>query len=475
MSCNHDSETVSESCDPDNRTQPAAADSCVDDGSSSTSVLSRRRYVGLLGSGLGLSLFGTRAALASEHGDGNGDRAADSAAADDSTRPSGGFSWDETFTETSWIDEAGDDLNIETVTTLESTGEGSITEAFDNASDEPTVVVFEVGGVIELDSSENLRLEADQVWIAGQTAPAPGITITKGMFRIHGDECVAQHLSVMAGDETSDDENCIVIDGDDVMFDHCTAMWGTDEVGGMSNVCDRGSFINSIFAEGLYDSIHPKGPHSRGLHINDESTDLCIMGNLFAHNNRRNPLTRADAVIANNYTYNHGRSLVNFNSPAVPDISSVGNVFEMGPDSYPFDERAIHQYDATLYADDTVSIPSGRPQTDDGPTVVDEPPIWPSGLDRERIVPSEDVPTFVLTTAGARPADRPSVDQQLIDERVGGDAGEIIDSQAEVGGYPDYEKTTRALSVPETGLLEWIDEHTAAVEHTTAPDTAHIE
>jgi len=471
VSYNHENEIVSESCETDDSTQESPGDDTSADSSlPSTSVLGRRGYIGLLGAGGITSLFGSRPASASEQSSADTGGETDSSSGPDTEQPSGGFTWDETFTDTSWIEAAGDDLNVERVTTLESTGSGSITAAFDNASDQPTVIVFEVGGVIDLDSSENLRLEEDRVWIAGQTAPAPGIAITKGMFRIHGDECVAQHLSLLPGDQTDSDENGFVIDGDDVIFDHCTAMWGTDEGAGMSNVCNRGSFINNIIGEGLYDSIHSKGPHSRGLHINDESTDLCIMGNLFAHNNRRNPLTRADAVIANNYIYNHGRSLINFNSPAVPDVSSVSNVFEMGPDSYPFDERSIHHYDATLYLDDNVSIPAGRPQTDESQTLVDEPPIWPPELDRDRIVDSAAVPEFVLGMAGSRPADRPPVEQALIDDRVGDDSGELIDSQDEVGGYPDYTKTTRTLSIPDNGLLEWIAGYTAAVEQPAAAD-----
>jgi len=456
----HDAGIGSASGELDDRTPTSGGE--MEHGSTpSNSPLGRRQYVGLLGGGVLASLVGCLSSRS--------DGPATDSAAGDASRPSGGFGWDETFTDTSWIAAAGDDLTVETVTTLESTGSGSITEAFDNAVDEPTVIVFEVGGVIELDAAENLRLEADQVWIAGQTAPSPGVTITRGMLRIHGDECVAQHLTVLAGDQTAEDENCLVIDGDDVLFDHCTAMWGTDEVGGMPNVCERGSFINSVFAEGLYDSIHPKGPHSRGLHINDKSTDICIMGNLFAHNNRRNPLTRGDAVIANNYIYNHGRSLINFNSPAEPDVSSVGNVFEKGPDSYSLERRSVHHYDATLYAADTVSIPDGRPQTDDEPDLVDEPPIWPPALDRDRLVESEDVPAFVRGMAGARPADRPPVDRTLLDERVGDDSGGIIDSQAEVGGYPAYERTTRSLTVPDSDRLAWIDSFSAAVEQPETP------
>jgi len=72
--------------------------------------------------------------------------------------------------------------------------------------------------------------------------------------------------------------------------------------------------------------------------------------------------------------------------------------------------------------------------------------------------------------AGARPADRPSVDRTLLDERVGDDRGEIIDSQDEVGGYPAYDQTTRSLTVPDSGLLAWIDSFTAAVEQPEAPE-----
>ncbi len=474
MSYNHENGIVSESCETDDSTQESPADDTSAESSlQSNSVLDRRGYIGLVGTAGIASLLGSRPASAQQPDSGDsGSADTDSSSKQDTERPSrGGFGWNETFTDTSWVDDAGDDFNVETVTTLDATGSGSITEAFDNADDGPTIIVFEVGGVIELSESENLRLRESQTWIAGQTAPSPGIAITKGMFRIHGDQCIVQHLSLLPGDQTDADENGFVIDGDDVMFDHCTALWGTDEGAGMSNVCDRGSFINCIIAEGLYDSIHSKGPHSRGLHINDQSTDLCIMGNLFAHNNRRNPLTRADAVIANNYIYNHGRSLVNFNSPAVPDVSSIGNVFEMGPDSYSFDERSIHHYDATLYLDDNVSIPAGRPQTDDSQTLVDEPPIWPSGLDRDDIVASDAVPEFVLCNAGPRPGDRPPVETDLIANRVGDGSGEIIDSQDEVGGYPDYSSTPQTLAVPDSGLLEWMQEHTAAAERTAETAT----
>ena len=466
MRHNHENSTLSESGKTDDDAlNPTSDETSTEDAAPSTATLGRRGYLGLLGSGVGTALVGSRLASAQQQGSADaGGAETDSSSVRGTDRPSDeDFGWDDTFTDTSWVAAAGDNLNVEKVTTLDPTGAGSITEAFDNAEDGPTVIVFEVGGVIELE--EGLRLRAPQTWIAGQTAPAPGIAITKGMFRIHDPQCIVQHISVLPGDDMDEESDGFVIDADDILVDHCSAMWGTDECFAVSDeVGARPGIINTIISEGLYDSIHSKGPHSRGLHVDGETEEVCIMGNLLAHNNRRNTLTRGDAVIANNYIYNHGRSLINFNSPAVPDVSSIGNVFEMGPDSHEFDERSMHHYDATLYLDDNVSIPSGRPKTDDSQELVDEPPIWPSGLDQSKIVSSDAVPEFVLSNVGPRPADRPPVEKALINNRVGEGAGNIIDSQDDIGGYPDYSRTTRTFEVPSRGLLDWIQGYTDTVE-----------
>ena len=67
------------------------------------------------------------------------------------------------------------------VTTLAPNGPGSLGEALQ--VDAPRIVVFEVGGVIDLGRAV-LDVEAPYLTVAGQTAPSPGITLIRGGIRI---------------------------------------------------------------------------------------------------------------------------------------------------------------------------------------------------------------------------------------------------------------------------------------------------
>lgn len=359
-----------------------------------------------------------------------------------------GFSWDQTFTDTSWVTTAGDDLNIETVTALRPTGPGSISRAMDNAAGQPTVIVFEVGGVIDIERLGTLRVTDSQTWLAGETAPDPGITVTGGRFRVSASNVVVSHMSFLCGDDVNNPENgeSISSDSADVLFDHCTAMWGVDETVGTIDGADRNSFINCIVAESLHDSVHPEGPHSRGFLANDENTGLCIMGSLFAHNRRRNPATRSNAVLANNYIYNPGGTVVHFFGTN-PDITAAGLAVEPGPNTE--SGAAVFQNGGTVYSED---IATSLPLDDGSVTHVDSPALVPSGLNLQTdIVPADDVRQFVTATAGSRPASRPQIEAAFIDELTNRHG--IIDSQDAVGGYPQYSSTSRPLDLRDGALL----------------------
>ncbi|WP_262177398.1 hypothetical protein [Haloarcula laminariae] len=374
-----------------------------------------------------------------------------------------GFTWDQTFTDTSWVTAAGDDLNVETVTTLQPTGTGSITQAIENAAGQPTVVVFEVGGVIDIERLGTLRVTDSQTWVAGETAPAPGITITGGRFRVSSDKVIVSHMSFLCGDDVSKPENgnAMASDSADVLFDHCTAMWGVDETAGTNGAADRNSFINCIVAESLHDSIHPEGPHSRGFLANEENTELCVMGSLFAHNRRRNPATRSDAVLVNNYVYNPGGLIVHFFGANL-EVTAAGLAVEAGADTDP--KAAVFQDGGTVYAEDILDGSTPRDLYDRTVTRVTSPTIVPSGLDLQTdVVPSEDVRQFVTNTAGSRPANRPQIEADLVDNRLNRRHG-IIDSQDAVGGYPGYSPTRRPLDLQGGGLLAKLRQRRQVVE-----------
>jgi hypothetical protein len=79
-----------------------------------------------------------------------------------------------------------------------------------------------------------------------------------------------------------------------------------------------------------------------------------------------------------------------------------------------------------------------------------------------------------LAHAGAFPAQRDAIDRRII-EQVRAKTGRIIDSQNQVGGYPNIEPVHRPLSLPAnpnddddrdgyTNLEEWLHQLAAAVE-----------
>ena len=64
------------------------------------------------------------------------------------------------------------------------------------------------------------------------------------------------------------------------------------------------------------------------------------------------------------------------------------------------------------------------------------PPL-PDGV---RCCPRSTCRTQVIRNAGARPWDRDAIDARIVADVIEG-RGAIIDSEAEVGGYPGYPET----------------------------------
>src|SRR5689334_9626534 len=68
------------------------------------------------------------------------------------------------------------------VTTLAATGAGSFLEALNTKG--PRTIVFEVGGVIDL-NGQKVSITEPFLTIAGQTAPSPGITLIRNNIFIN--------------------------------------------------------------------------------------------------------------------------------------------------------------------------------------------------------------------------------------------------------------------------------------------------
>ncbi|WP_461599365.1 Ig-like domain-containing protein [Winogradskyella sp.] len=114
------------------------------------------------------------------------------------------------------------------VTNLNDSGIGSLRSALVDYQDQDRTIVFDVSGIINLNS--NIVLSSPEqggnasggITIAGQTAPLGGITITGGKIRMFGvDNVIVRYLKFR---ETTPTDGCLSnTDGNNVIFDHLSA------------------------------------------------------------------------------------------------------------------------------------------------------------------------------------------------------------------------------------------------------------
>lgn len=365
------------------------------------------------------------------------------------------------------------------VTTLAAEGPGSFREAAESKG--PRIIVFEVGGVIDLEG-KTLTIREPFLTIAGQTAPSPGVTFIKGGIDIATHDVVVRHIRVRSGEagfpkKSGKDFDSISTQGIsyNIIVDHCSLTWGADEnlsasgprfVGKTPEEWRAGTsrnitFSQNIIAESLRYSTHAKIEHSKGTLVHDNVTGILIWGNLYAHNYERNPMFKGGVwgVMVNNLIFNPGQRAVHYNLMAeewgkeawqVGRIVAVGNVLRGGqdtPEGLPFmmlgGDGDLEWYGVDNLAVDRWGAPLpmfGRYTTTPAKMIMlKKPPFWPTGL---TALPSNQVQRWVLSSAGARPWDRDALDVQLISDVAEG-RGKIIDSENDLHGYPVQKPTSR--------------------------------
>jgi hypothetical protein len=287
------------------------------------------------------------------------------------------------------------------------------------------------------------------------------------------------------------------VNGDsyNVVIDHVTASWSTDELlsvwGSSTGQIHDITIRNSFFTEALNNSISPDGAHPAGPIVGYRASRITIANNLMAYNGWRNPLINADAtdvMIINNMLYrtrNFGQDQIDFGTASnsyVPMRTSVqGNHFVLAPGLSAINTiniRSNSSPDFKIFVKDN----SGPLMTSDPWSVVktngrsisslnsSTPPVWAPGV---VAMPYTAVETYVLAKAGARPLDRDAVDNRIVNQ-VKSRTGTIIDSPSQVGGYPSLAVNYRALSLPAdyntvtssgyTNLELWLQQMARAVE-----------
>ena len=342
------------------------------------------------------------------------------------------------------------------VTTLADDGPGSLRVAVQPAT--PKVIVFDVGGVIHLNS--DLKIATPRTTIAGQSAPSP-IIVTGASLRVRASDVVIQHIAIRPGPgatpEINDNRDAITIGGgtrpiQNIRVENVSLSWSVDEdadiAGGASNV----TFRNNIVAEALRNAGHTGGNHSMGMLVNKDNQAIAVTGNLFAANVFRNPaIARGGSVyVGYNLIDDPGENGIHFYdvAGATPLLASlVGNVVQAGPDTannvtavqVPADMAGTG---AQIYVSQNQSA-AGTVTNPGNFVFATSPPVDPpSGY-----APPSDVRAWAFKYAGSRPSARDTTDKQIVSTATNGSI-RIIDDPSQVGGLPNAAPVQVAAAVP---------------------------
>ena len=349
------------------------------------------------------------------------------------------------------------------VTNLHDAGPGSFRAAV--SAKGPRTVVFRVSGTIALESE--LKIREPYLTIAGQTAPGDGICIKNYQVNFDTSQVIMRYLRFRPGDEKGKEQDAFGGAGNQIVVDHCSASWGVDETFSINKAANL-TVQWCLVSESLYHSIHKKGNHGYGGLWGGPGGSW--HHNILAHHSSRNPRASGNVDSGlmdyrNNVIYNWG-----FNSAYGGELwprNWINNYYQSGPAT---DDKVRGRI--FLQKD-----PRGK-MFAAGNFVAGFPAIsadnWNGGInfapdgeatektlrvDRPFVVApvttqsAEVAYGLVLAQAGASRV-RDAVDRRVVEEiRTGtatfgasykGGGKGIIDSQKDVGGWPEL----RSLPAP---------------------------
>jgi pectate lyase len=357
------------------------------------------------------------------------------------------------------------------VTNLEDTGAGSLRNAIEQEG--PRTIIFEVSGTISLNSE--LKIKKGFLTIAGQTAPGDGITLRNYGLVISANEVIVRYIRSRPGDDMGEENDAITVSkGSNIIIDHCSASWATDETLSISpsrqappGGIDRVTVQWCLISESLNSSVHSKGEHGYGSLVRGSAgSRYSFHHNLWAHHKARMPRpgnyidAKRDPLgplmdFRNNVFYNWGNKSSGYNADttSISRYNFINNYYIRGANSrgaLAFEESGSfadshfsgnfmdHEEPANAWS--LVRFKDGRDRSNDHPFEVGE-------------VETDSAPVAfekVLKWVGAS-LTRDAVDERLI-SHVRKTEGQIINDEVSVGGWPELESGTPKPDRDEDGL-----------------------
>ncbi len=353
---------------------------------------------------------------------------------------------------------------------LADSGPGTLRECIQASG--PRFCIFTVSGYIWLESS--LRIENPYITIDGQTAPGDGITIARQPLDIKTDDVIIRYLRVRLGDwECQLDENDDTIEISDskrVILDHVSASWSIDETLSVveDKTTDNITIQWSFITESLNDSCHDEGEHGMGSILGGDMEryqGITVHHSLYAHHRNRSPKFASESSppsppifdFRNNVIYNWQTNSAYTSSDQCTMINYVGNYLKYGPNT-PDKKRTTALASGGIGTNVYLSNNYLYERGDIGWQMIEG-----NATKLESAIPVYSVTTTdpqtaytqVLAQAGASLPNRDEVDRRIVNE-VRNRGGRIIDSQSQVGGWPNLHSASASLDSDNDGLPdEW--------------------
>ena len=348
-------------------------------------------------------------------------------------------------------------------------------------------IVFTTSGTIHL--KKELRIKTGSITIDGQTAPGDGICIADYPLVINASNVIVRFIRVRLGDVSNTEEDAVSVNNSQgVVLDHLSCSWSVDECVSCYGNTDF-TMQYCIVSESLKESIHGKGSHGYGGIWG--GTNASFHHNLLAHHDSRNPRFDHDYIntsctgpidFVNNVVYNWGGNSAyggegSTNGGGGRHINFVNNYFKPGPSTKSsVKERLVDPWTSCSNCTDrcggSVTAPkiflTGNTMTSSASVTSDNwtgstksksvagtDSRWTNGLTPLTIEQTaNEAYETVLTKAGCS-LHRDAIDTRIVND-VRNTTGKLINTQSEVGGWPQLQTADKPLDSDYDGMPdEW--------------------